>query len=343
MKAEIVTLRNSRGMSLKVANIGGTALALRAPDRNGRLSDVLLGFDEPPAQKDDAYMGALIGRVGNRIARGRFTLDGKEYQLALNTEPAGRPCSIHGGQVGFDRRAWQMRKFKAADGPAVELTYFSPAGEENYPGNLFTRVVYTLTDENVWRIEYWAMTDAATPVNLTQHAYFNLTGGKRDILDHELQLFCDQFTPTDEGLIPTGEILPVRGTPFDFTKPHLIGERIEADHPQLKLANGYDHNFVIRRRRNQADELLCCARVSEPRSGRVLEVWTTEPCVQLYTGNFLDGTVVGKRGHAFGKRSGFCLETQHAPDSPNQPEFPDITLRPGSVYRHTTEYRFTTC
>lgn len=340
MKPRIVTLTNSNGMSLKVADVGGTALALTAPDRAGKLDDVLLGFDKPVTEAGKPYIGTLIGRVGNRIAKGRFKLDGQTYQLALNTEPAGRPCSLHGGAVGFDRRVWDLRAFDAKDGPAVELTYFSPDGEENFPGNLFTRVVYTLTDNNAWRIEYWAMTDAPTPVNLTQHAYFNLTGCKRDILAHELELFADHYTPTDKGLIPTGTVEPVAGTPLDFTRRTVVGDRIDAKFRALTIAGGYDHNFVIRRKRNQAKDLVRCAWVRDPDSGRVMETWTTEPCVQLYTGNFLDGTLVGKRKVVYGQRFGFCLETQHAPDSPNQPAFPSIILQPGQVYRHTTEYRF---
>jgi len=340
MKTTTATLRNANGMSLKASNLGGTALALTAPNRNGRFEDVLLGFDQPVAKAGGAYLGTIIGRVGNRIAKGRFSLGGKTYKLALNTEPAGRPCTLHGGATGFDRRLWDMRKFTANDGPALEFTYFSPDGEEGFPGNLFTRVVYTLTNDNAWRIEYWAMTDAPTVVNLTQHAYFNLTACRRDILGHELQLFCDHYTPTDKGLIPTGETVPVKDTPLDFTTPAAIGERIDAKFKPLVIAGGYDHNFVINRKRGQDKALVCCARVKEPDSGRVMETWTTEPCVQLYTGNFLDGTLVGKRKVRYTQRSGFCLETQHAPDSPNQPSFPSIVLNPGEVYQQTTEYRF---
>ncbi len=340
MKTTVAILRNKNGMLLKAGNLGGTALALTAPDRDGRYEDILLGFDKPVTQAGGAYLGTLIGRVGNRIARGRFALEGRTCKLALNTEPGGYPCTLHGGDVGFDRRLWTLRRFAAKDGPALEFTYLSPDGEENFPGNLFTRVVYTLTEDNAWRIEYWAMTDAPTVVNLTQHAYFNLTACRRDILAHELQLFCDHYTPTDKGLIPTGEIAPVAGTPLDFTTPAVIGDRIDVRYRPMVVAGGYDHNFVITRKRNQAKALVRCARVKDPDSGRVMETWTTEPCVQFYAGNFLDGTLVGKRKIPYAKRFGFCLETQHAPDSPNQPGFPSIVLKPGEVYRHTTEYRF---
>lgn len=339
MKPSIVTLKNKNGMILKASDLGGTALALTAPDRKGKFGDILLGFDKPNLEAV-AYVGRLIGRVGNRIAKGKFKLDGKTYTLARNTNPAGRPCTLHGGALGFDRRLWNLRKFAAKDGPALEFTYLSPDGEENFPGNLFTRVVYTLTEDNAWRVEYWAMTDAPTVVNLTQHAYFNLTACRRDILGHELQLFCDHYTPTDKGLIPTGEIAPVAGTPLDFTQPTVIGERIDAPFKPMVLAGGYDHNFIINRKKGQAKALVRCARAKDPESGRVMETWTTEPCVQLYTGNFLDGTLVGKGKVPYTKRFGFCLETQHAPDSPNQPAFPSIVLNPGEVYQHTVEYRF---
>ncbi len=339
MRSKIVTLRNARGMSLRVAELGGTALSLTAPDRNGRYEDVLLGLDRATASSS-AYLGTLIGRVANRIHKGRFELDGQTYQLALNATAGGRPTALHGGEAGFDRRQWTLHPFNAPDGPALQLTYLSHAGEENYPGNLFVRVVYTLTNTNAWRIDYWAVTDAPTPVNLTQHAYFNLTACRRDILEHELELFCDAYTPTDKGFIPTGEVAPVDGTPLDFRKPHPIGERINARSRPLSIVGGYDHNFLIRRKRREAQALVRCARVREPDSGRILETWTTEPCVLFYSGNFLDGTLVGKRKLRYPHRYGFCLETQHAPDSPNQPSFPSIVLRPGDVYRHTTEYRF---
>lgn len=335
----LYTLKNRNGLALRVSPLGGTAMRLTAPDRRGRLADVLLGFDRPD-QPGRAYIGTLIGRVGNRIARGRFTLDGRTCRLACNTKPAGRPCTLHGGAEGFDRRLWHPRPFTAPDGPALELTYLSPDGEEGFPGNLFARVVYTLTDGNAWRIDYWAMTDAPTVVNLTQHAYFNLGACRRDILGHELQLFCDRYTPTGPGLIPTGEIAPVAGTPLDFSTPTAIGARIDAPFKPMVVAGGYDHNFVIRRGRGGAAALVRCARVREPESGRVMECWTTAPCVQLYTGNFLDGSLTGKRGIPYTRRFGLCLETQHAPDAPNQPAFQSIVLRPGELYRHTTEYRF---
>ncbi len=339
MGSKIVTLRNAGGMSLRVAELGGTALSLTAPDRRGRLEDVLLGLDRA-SESTSAYLGTLIGRVANRIRKGRFPLDGRTYELAVNCVEGGVPVTLHGGMAGFDRKRWAMQPFTAPDGPAVQLTYLSPDGEEGFPGNLFVRVVYTLTDDNVWRIDYWAVTDAPTPVNLTQHAYFNLTACRRDVLAHELELFSDTFTPSGKGLLPTGELAPVAGTPLDFRAPRAIGERIDARSRPLRLAGGYDHNYLVRRKRGEAGALVRCARVRDPESGRVLEAWTTEPCVHFYSGNFLDGSIVGKRKVRYLPRYGFCLETQHAPDSVNQPAFPSVVLRPGEVYRHTTEYRF---
>lgn len=335
-----ITLKNKNGMTMRVTDLGGIVMSLTAPDRKGRFEDITLGFDQPETYlAGHPYFGCLVGRFGNRIAHGRFTLGGKTHTLPLNNTPGNIPCSLHGGNKGFDKVVWAARPFRSALGEAVEFTYFSADGEEGFPGNLFTRAVYTLTDANEWRIEYWAMTDADTIVNLTQHAYFNLTACKRDILGHEMMLNAGRYTPTNAGMIPTGEVASVAGTPMDFRTPHVIGERIDQDFEALRFGLGYDHNWVI----DRADEgLALAARVRDPESGRVLEAYTTEPAVQFYAGNFLDGTVKGKGGVVYGRRFGFCLETQHYPDAPNQPGFPTTLLRPGQVYRHTTIYKFLT-
>jgi aldose 1-epimerase len=296
---------------------------------------VVLGFDDIEGyQKTTTYIGALVGRYANRIAKGKFTLDGKEYTLATNNGEN----HLHGGVRGFDKVIWKARPLAARGGSALELTYLSKDGEEGYPGNLSVRVVYTLTDANELKIDYYATTDKDTVVNLTNHNYYNLAGqGNGDILGHLLTLNASRFTPTDAGAIPTGELRPVQGTPFDFTRPTAIGARIEQDEEQLKLGKGYDHNFVVNGR---AGRLRLAARVTEPTTGRAMEVWTTEPGVQLYTGNFLDGSDVGKGGKPYRYRYGFCLETQHYPDSPNHPQFPSTVLRRGARFRSTTIYKF---
>jgi aldose 1-epimerase len=332
---ETYTLKNRGGAEARVINYGGTIVSLKVPDREGRLADVVLGFDDVEGYRGagSTYLGALIGRYGNRIARGRFTLNGVEYRLATNNGPN----HLHGGLGGFDKVLWTVRPLKARAGPALELTYVSRDGEEGYPGTLSVRVVYTLTDANELRIDYDAKTDKDTVVNLTNHSYFNLAGeGSGDILGHLLTLDSDRFLPTDQTSIPTGELRGVRGTPFDFTKPTAIGARIEADDEQLKWAKGYDHTYVVGGR---AGSLRRAARVEEPKTGRVMEVWTTEPGVQLYTGNYLSGAA-GKGGKPYGFRTGFCLETQHYPDSPNKPDFPSTVLRKGGRYRTTTVYKF---
>jgi aldose 1-epimerase len=309
---------------------------LKAPDRTGRSAEVTLGFDDLEAYLKRSFFGSLVGRYGNRIGGGRFTLDGTVYTLPRNNGPN----TLHGGPRGFDKVLWAGREIPGPGGPAVELTYVSPDGEQGFPGTLRTRVVYSLDEEGALRIEYEAVTDKPTVVNLTNHAYFNLAGpGEGDILGHELFIDADRFTAVGPGLIPTGELRRVEGTPFDFRRPTAIGARIDAKDAQLELGGGYDHTFVLN---GEAGTLRLVARVLEPRSGRVLEVLTTEPGVQLYTGNFLDGSVVGRGGRAYGRRSGFCLETQHYPDSPNQPSFPSTVLRPGETYRSTTVYRLTT-
>jgi aldose 1-epimerase len=334
---ELYTLTNRNGVEAKITTYGGTVVSLKVPDRAGKLDDVVLGFDRlEDYQKNTAYFGALIGRYGNRIAKGRFTLDGVEYKLTTNNGEN----HLHGGVKGFDKVVWNARALKAADGPALELTYLSKDGEEGYPGNLSVRVIYTLTDKNELRIDYSATTDKDTVVNLTHHSYFNLAGqGNGDILGHQLMINADRFTPTDVGAIPTGELRDVKATPFDFTRMTAIGAHINEDEEQLKFGRGYDHNWVINGR---AGTLRQAATVFEPATGRLMEVWTTEPGVQFYTGNYLDGSNVGKGGKVYKHRYGFCLETQHYPDSPNKPDFPSTTLKKGGRYRTTTIYRFST-
>ena len=332
---DIYTLTNRRGAEARVITYGGAVVSLKVPDRRGRLGDVVLGFDRiEDYQRQTSYIGALIGRYGNRIARGRFTLNGVEYHLATNNGEN----HLHGGVRGFDKVVWKARPLASRAGAALELTYLSRDGEEGYPGNLSVRVVYTLTDRNELRIDYSATTDKDTVVNLTQHNYYNLAGaGVGDILGHLLTINAARFTPTDAGAIPTGELRSVRGTPFDFTRPTAIGARIDADDEQLKFGSGYDHNYVLDGR---AGVLRRAAEVYEPTTGRVMEVWTTEPGMQLYSGNYLDGSVPGKGGKTYPRRSAFCLETQHYPDSPNHPSFPSTVLRRGGRYRTTTVYRF---
>lgn len=336
------TLQNASGFRADIADYGGTIVRLFAPDREGRLADVVLGFDDVAGYvRHTSYFGCLVGRVGNRIAGGRFSLDGREYSLARNNTPAGMPCCLHGGTHGFDRKTWKAEPFTASEGPALRLSYRSSDGEEGFPGNLEVEVVYTVTDDNSLRIAYCATTDHATPVNLTNHSYFNLAGeGSGDVLAHTAAFRAGRYTPVNAGMIPLGWIAPVAGTPFDFTTPHTLGERIEAPHEQLQFGCGYDHNFVIDRDTPPAGAPALAATVADPRSGRVLEMLTTEPGFQFYSGNFLDGSSVGKAGHVYGRRHGFCLETQHFPDSPNQPAFPSIILRPGATLRSTTIYRF---
>jgi aldose 1-epimerase len=337
--AHLFTLRNQGGLSVDLTDFGATVVRLLAPDRHGELGDIVLGFDsvEGYARPKSPYFGATIGRCGNRIADGRFTLDGKTYQLATNNAPGGIPCHLHGGNTGFDKVLWKAQPRSDTE---LQFTYLSPDGEEGYPGNLEVQVVFTLTPENALRIEYTATTDQPTLVNLTNHSYFNLAGeGSRTVLGHSLTLNASGYTPVNAGLIPTGDIAPVEGTPLDFRAPHTIGDRIDRPNEQLRFAAGYDHCFVL----DRAGENLALAAVAlEPLSGRELEVHTTEPGVQFYSGNFLDGTLLGKNGHAYERRSGFCLETQHFPDSPNHPNFPSIVLRPGETYRSKTEYRMKT-
>jgi aldose 1-epimerase len=332
---EIFTLRNAGGMEVRVTNYGGIIISLTAPDRDGRMADIVLGFDSiAPYLAGTPYFGAIIGRYGNRIAGGRFTLDGETYTLATNNGPN----HLHGGERGFDKVVWDAEPFESEGERGLILRYTSPDGEEGYPGTLEATVTYTLTDGSELIVEYVATTDQATPVNLTQHSYFNLAGaGTGNILDHELMIAATSFTPVDSTLIPTGEIAPVEGTPFDFRTATPIGARIDADDPQIRNGPGYDHNFVLDR---TGTGLELAARVTHPGSGRTLEIRTTEPGLQFYSGNFLDGTITGKDGLVYDHRSGFCLETQHFPDSPNQPSFPSTILRPGEEYRTRTVFAF---
>jgi aldose 1-epimerase len=332
---DLYTLSNASGTEVRVTNYGGIIVSLIVPDRNGKLADIVLGYDDLNGYYNNkAYFGALIGRYGNRIAGGKFKLDGKEYTLAKNNGPN----SLHGGLKGFNQVVWEANAAPTSGGATLTLSYLSKDGEEGFPGNLTVEVTYTLTAANELLLEYTARTDKATPVNLTQHTYFNLQGeGNGDILGHEVLISADRFTPVDKDFIPTGELRPVKGSPFDFTSPTTIGSRINANYDQLSLGRGYDHNLVLNRTGN---ELQLTARVRGPKSGRILEVYTTEPAVQFYTGNFLDGTIIGKHNHAYQQRAGFCLETQHYPDSPNHPDFPSTILRPGDVFHSRTTFKF---
>ncbi|WP_460985282.1 aldose epimerase family protein [Spirosoma fluminis] len=333
-EADIYTLRNEAGMEAKITNYGGILVSLTAPDKNGTFEDVTLGFDSLSAYvKNNPFFGALVGRYGNRIAKGKFTLDGKEYSLATNN----MGNHLHGGLKGFDKVLWTATPVEGNE-PALKLAYTAKDGEEGYPGNLSVEVTYTLQKDNALKIDYKATTDKPTVVNLTNHSYFNLTGGKSDILSHEVTINADRFVPVNETLIPTGELKPVAGTPFDFTKSTVVGARInDSTDTQIKYGLGYDHCWVFT---DTSNKLKQGATVYEPTSGRVMEVLTTEPAVQFYTGNFLDGTLTGKGNVVYKKRTGLCLETEHYPDSPNQPKFPTTTLKPGETYQTTTVYKF---
>jgi aldose 1-epimerase len=333
-EVELYTLTNANGMQAGIITYGGTVVSLTAPDRNGKYADVVLGMDDLAGyRKATAFFGALIGRYGNRIGHAQFTLDGNTYKLPANDNGN----MLHGGPAGFDKQIWSARPGSSPDGQTLELTYVSKDGEAGFPGALTAKVVYTLTAKNELKIDYTATTDKPTVVNLTNHSYFNLAGqGEGDILAHEVMIDAGRYTPVDEHLIPTGELRPVSGTPFDFTKPTAVGARIEANDEQIKFGNGYDHSWVLNK---AAGSLAKAAEVHEATSGRVMEVWTTEPAVQFYTGNFLDGTLQGK-GKTYIRRGALCLETQHYPDSPNKPAFPTTELKPGETYRTTTLYRF---
>lgn len=330
-EVHLFTLENAQGLRARVMTYGATWIGMDAPDRAGRMCDVLLGFDDLAGyERGHPYFGSTVGRYANRIAQGVFMLDGKTYRLAANNGPN----HLHGGLVGFDKVIWRAEVVPSADGVAVRFTYVSQDGEEGYPGTLTTAVTYTLTEQNELRLDYEATTDRLTVVNLTNHAYFNLAG-QGDVLGHEVMLAADRYTVVDEALIPTGELRAVQGSCMDFTKPTAVGARYD----QLTGSpKGYDHNYVLRA--SEGLQPALAARVCEPQSGRTLEIRTTEPGIQFYTGNFLDGTLKGKAGAAYQQHAGFCLEAGHYPDSPNRPEFPSVVLPPGKTYTQTTVHRF---
>lgn len=330
---ELQTLRNENGIEVSVIPYGATIQKITVPDRHGNFDDIVLGFDSIEGYVEaNAYVGSVVGRYGNRIANARFVLDGEEYTLAQND----RTNALHGGVAGFDKAVWSVDRTDADQ--SIALSHVSPDGDEGFPGEVRVSVVYTLTDEDELRIDYRGVTDKATPLNLTNHAYFNLAGhGAGDILGHIVEIEAGAFTPVNDLLIPTGEIRSLEGTPFDFRRAMRVGDRIDANDEQIRVAAGYDHNWVLDR---EGPGEIFAARVYEPGSGRIMEVLTEEPGLQFYTGNFLDGSFTGKDAAVYGHRAGFCMETQHFPDSPNQPNFPSTILRPGEVYRSTTTFRF---
>jgi len=326
----LFTLKNDQGMVAKITNYGGILTELFVPDKDGNFEDVVLGFNNlEDYLGDHPHFGGTIGRYGNRIAKGKFSIDGEEYTLALNNGEN----HLHGGIEGFDRKIWNAEPVKTENGPALKLSYLSEDMEEGYPGNLNLTVTYTLTNDNALKIDYEAVTDKASPVNLTHHSYFNLTACKQSVLGHEVMIDADRYIIVDESLIPTGVLSVVEGTPMDFTTPMKIGARID------DVPGGYDHCYVVNK---EAGELGLIAKVTEPESGRVMEVYSTEPGVQLYTSNFLDGSITGKNDIVYYKYYGLCLETQHYPDSPNQPDFPSTILKPDEKYTHSTVYKFVT-
>jgi aldose 1-epimerase len=337
-EVDLYTLTNKKGMEVAITNFGGIVVSLKVPDRAGKLEDVVLGYDTLDGYlTNKAFFGATIGRYGNRIGHATFTLDGKTYTLPKNDGDN----TLHGGLEGFNKRLWAARDVSGQRGPALQLTYLSKDGEEGFPGDLTTKVVFTLTERNEFVIEYSATTDKDTVVNLTNHSYFNLAGqGNGDILGHILKIQGDKITAVDAALIPTGELRRVAGTPFDFTKPTAIGERINEDDPQIKIGKGYDHNWILASGGSATP--VPVAEAYEPTSGRSLQVLSTEPGVQFYSGNFLDGTIQGKGGKIYKHRYGLCLETQHFPDSPNHPTFPSTELKPGHTYATTTIFKFST-
>ena len=332
-EAQLFTLKNTNGLEVDISTFGGTITRWSAPDKDGNFDDVILGFkDLSSYQGTHPYFGSLVGRYANRIALGKFTLEGKSYSLAINNPPN----ALHGGPLGFHKKLWSAKSLEEKDAVGVVLTLNSPDMEEGYPGNLQVEVTYRLNDKNELSIDYKATTDKTTVVNLTNHAYFNLKGeGNGDILDHQLKIFANQFTPVDSTLIPLENHADVANTPFDFREWHLIGERVNADFDQIIRGKGYDHNFVLNK---NGDDLSVAAQVWEASSGRLLEVKTTQPGMQFYCGNFLDGSLTGKKGNKYAFRNGFCLETQHFPDSPNHPTFPTTVLKPGETFQSKTIY-----
>jgi aldose 1-epimerase len=338
MPVDEYLLTNGNKMQVGIIPYGGIITRLSVPDREGNIANVVLGFDSMEDYlTKNPYFGTITGRYANRIGGAKFTLDGAQYKLAVNNGPN----TLHGGVKGFDKQLWQAKEVKGSDGVGLELTHVSPDGDEGYPGTLTVTVLYTLTEANELRIDYTATTDKPTVVNLTSHSYFNLAGnGVGSILDHKLALNADRFTPVDETLIPTGQLVEVAGTPFDFREAQVIGDRIRQADPQLVYGRGYDHNWVINRTDDSA--LTLAARLEDAKSGRVMEILTTEPGIQFYAGNFLDGTLVGSSGGMYRQGDGLCLETQHFPDSPNKPDFPSTVLRPGETYKTTTVHRFST-
>lgn len=333
---DIYTLRNKNGLEARIMTYGGIVVSLKTRDKAGRLDDVVLGYDSLEGYlARNPYFGAVIGRCGNRISKGKFSLNGKTYSLAQNNASKNH---LHGGLKGFDKVVWTAKPSETPNGPALELSYLSKDGEEGYPGNLSVTVIYTLTADDGLRIDFKATTDKHTICNLTHHSYFNLNGSD-DVLDHVVQINAERFTAVNADVIPTGELRSVAGTPLDFRKPAPIGERINSNDEQIQLAGGYDHNWVFDK---PAGHLGLVARVTEKISGRRMEVFTTHPGMQFYSGNFLDGTIIGKGGQKYHRRSAFCMEPQHFPDAPNHPHFPSIELKPGQVYQHTLVYKFST-
>lgn len=336
-EVSLYTLSNKAGMQVSITNYGGIITSIKVPDRNKHFDDIVLGFDNLDGYTSkNPYFGATIGRYANRIANGTFTLDGKTYHIPTNEGTN----ALHGGTVGFNKRVWTPKEVSTSAGPALELHYLSPDGEMGFPGDLSVTVRFSLNDKNELRLEYMATTDKPTVLNLTNHSYFNLSGqGNGTILHDKVMLAADNFTPVDKDLIPTGQIKSVAGTPFDFLKPMVIGSRINEDNEQLKLAKGYDQNWVLN---NKGESIALAAKVEDPHSGRVLEVLTNQPGIQFYTGNQLDGSIHGKGGNAYPRNGALCLETQHFPDSPNHPNFPSTVLRPGQKFDRTTIFRFST-
>jgi len=332
---DLYTMTNDKGLVVKVTNYGGIVVSFIVPNRDGKMDDIVLGYNDVDSYvKNNPYFGAIIGRYGNRIGKAKFSLNGKEYKLIANDGEN----SLHGGKKGFDKVIWDAKEVNNKDAVGVEFSYLSKDGEQGYPGNLKTTVAYWLTNDNEFKIEYTATTDKPTIINLTHHSYWNLAGEGFDILDHELTINADKYTPVDKGLIPTGKLLTVEGTPMDFRKLTAIGSRIDNDFEQLKLGKGYDHNWVLKQKKE--GEMTLAAILYDPKSGRLMNVTTTEPGIQFYSGNFLDGTITGKSGKPYKFRTGLCLETQHFPDSPNKPNFPSVVLKPGEIYKTITIYKF---